>query len=95
VWSVAPQCENLCLTLGGCQDTGFHRSHWTIGRRWQSVGTEARPDNRFRHEYTGWFRAGRTVPRVLGAGDEEGRRVSRHPLCCVTAGVIDYSRESV
>jgi hypothetical protein len=27
VWSVAPQCENLCLTLRGCQDTGFHRSH--------------------------------------------------------------------
>ena len=73
------EASHLFCQIGFLDDSWFHRSFWTYGRRVTGG-------------YGGWFRAARYVPagRILAVDDERVYGYGRKPQYYVNASVLEY-----
>ncbi|MGQ9731011.1 MAG: outer membrane protein assembly factor BamB family protein [Candidatus Zipacnadales bacterium] len=71
--------SHIFCQVGFLDDSWFHRSYWTFGRRVAGG-------------YGGWFLAGRLVPagRILAFDDEHVYGYGRKPEYMVNASVLEY-----
>ncbi len=73
------EASHLFCQIGFLDDSWFHRSYWTWGRRVTGG-------------YGGWFRAARYVPagRILAVDDQAVYGYGRKPQYYVNASVLEY-----